>query len=212
MPSTTRSVLLKPPFRWAKPEDCYDIAELFSMSSGGVADYVWSTLGIPDLSLLEIGEQRYAREDTEFSYQNCVVAEIDGELAGMLVSFPVEKAEAGPAEPATPASGEPDVLSPYRELEMPGSYYICGVALLPRYHGQGLGTRLCEIAKNLARARNCAELSLLVFEQNEGAVRLYERLGFKEIDRRAVEPHELIRYTGDVLLMTMPVAAGEGSR
>ena len=212
MPSTTPSVLLKPPFRWAKMEDCYDIAELFSTSSGGVADYVWSTLGIPDLSLLEIGEQRYAREDTEFSYQNCVVAEIDGDLAGMLVSFPIENVEVDSAEPATPASGEPDVLAPYRELEVPGSYYICGIALLPRYQGQGLGTRMCEIAKNLARARNCAELSLLVFEQNIGAVRLYERLGFKEIDRRAVVPHELIRYTGDVLLMTMPVAVGAGGR
>ncbi|HEX9791147.1 MAG TPA: GNAT family N-acetyltransferase [Kiloniellales bacterium] len=212
MPSTTPSVLLKPPFRWAKPEDCYDIAELFSISSGGVADYVWSTLGIPDLSLLEIGEQRYAREDTEFSYQNCVVAEIDDELAGMMVSFQIEKSEAEPAGPAASAGGEPDVLAPYRDLEVPGSYYICGVALLPRYQGQGLGTRMCEIAKNLARARNCGELSLLVFEQNMGAVRLYERLGFKEIDRRAVVPHELIRYTGDVLLMTTPVAVGAGGR
>jgi len=205
MPSSTNSVNLKPPFRRARKEDCYRIAELFSMASGGVADYVWSTLGIPDLTLLEIGEQRYAREDTEFSYQNCVVAEIDGDVAGMMVSFPMEKSE---AEPEAPAGGERDVLAPYGELEVPGSYYICGIALLPQYQNQGLGTRLYEIAKGLARTCGCDELSLLVFEQNVAAVRLYERLGFKEIDRRPVVPHELIRYTGDVLMMTAPVAVG----
>jgi ribosomal protein S18 acetylase RimI-like enzyme len=199
---------LKPPFRRARKEDCYRIAELFSMSSGGVADYIWSTLGIPDLSLLEIGEQRYARENTEFSYQNCVVAEVDGDVAGMMVSFPVQAAEAGQAEPEAPASSEPDVLAPFRELEVPGSYYICGIAILPQYQSQGLGTRLCEIAKGLAREHQCDELSLLVFEQNVAAVRLYERLGFEEIDRRPVVPHQLIRYTGDLLLMTVPVAVG----
>ena len=212
MPSNAISVNLKPPFRWAQKEDCYRIAELFSMSSGGVADYVWSTLGIPDQTLLEIGEQRYAREGTEFSYQNCVVAEVDGDVAGMLVSFPIEEGEAAPAEPEAPASNEPDVLAPYGELEVPGSYYICGVALLPQYQSQGLGSRLCEIAKGLARERGNDELSLLVFEQNVGAVQLYERLGFKIIDRRPVVPHELIRYTGDVLLMTAPVAVGAGGR
>lgn len=212
MPSNAMSVNLKPPFRWAQKEDCYRIAELFSMSSGGVADYVWSTLGIPDLTLLEIGEQRYAREGTEFSYQNCVVAEIDGDVVGMLVSFPIEEAETAQAEPEAPASSEPDVLAPYRELEVPGSYYICGVALLPQYQSQGLGSRLCEIAKGLARERGCDDLSLLVFEQNAGAVQLYERLGFKVIDRRPVVLHELIRYTGDVLLMTASVAVGAGGR
>ncbi|MHA1599848.1 MAG: GNAT family N-acetyltransferase [Alphaproteobacteria bacterium] len=203
---------LKPPFRWAQKEDCYRIAELFSMSSGGVADVVWSNLGIPDLSLLEIGEQRYARENTEFSYQNCVVAEIDDDVAGMLVSFPIEETKTVQAEAPSPASNELDVLAPYGELEVPGSYYICGVALLPQYQSQGLGSRLCEIAKGLARERGYDELSLLVFEQNMGAVQLYERLGFKEIDRRPLVPHELIRYTGDVLLMTAPVAVGAGGR
>jgi ribosomal protein S18 acetylase RimI-like enzyme len=204
-----RIMMLKPPFRRAQKEDCYRIAELFSMSSGGVADYVWSTLDYPGLTILEIGEQRYAREDTDFSYRNCVVADIDGDVAGMLVSFQIAEDQA--AAPQPPGAG-PDVLAPYRNLEVPGSYYICGLALLPQYQSQGLGGRFLEIAKGLARERGCPELSLLVFEQNIGAVRLYERQGFKVIDRRPVVPHELIRYTGDVLLMTAPVAVGALSR
>jgi hypothetical protein len=32
-------------------------------------------------------------------------------------------------------------------------------------------------------------------------VRLYEREGFREVDRAPVVPHPLIRHTGDVILM-----------
>jgi len=212
MPSNAMSMNLKPPFRWAKTEDCYRLAELAQMSSSGVIDYVWSNLDGQDLSLLEIGEQRFAQEDTDLSYRNCVVAEIDDDVAGMLVSFVDTNAVTDYTTLPAPKSGDADVLAPYRELEIPDSYLICELALLPQYQCQGLGTRLFEIAKGLARERGCAELSLQVFEQNVGAVQLYERLGFKEIDRRPVVPHELIRYTGDVLLMTASVAVGAGGR
>ena len=199
-----------PPFRPAVKADSRRIAELFSVASGGVADYVWSQLDYPGLSPIEIGEQRYAREDTDFSYQNCVVAEIDGEVAGMLVAFPMaeEQPDAGASEPSeigAPASDEPDVLAPYSELEVPGSYYVCGIALLPECRNHGLGTRFLEIAREQARERGLRILSLLVFEQNEGAVRLYERHGYRVVDRRQVVPHPLIQYGGDVLLMTAEV-------
>lgn len=45
-------------------------------------------------------------------------------------------------------------------------------------------------------------MSLLVFEQNEGPVELYERTGFGIVDRAPVVPHKSIRYSGEVLFMT----------
>ena len=205
-------MMLKAPFRPAEKEDCYRIAELVQMSSAGVADYIWSTLGIPDLSLLEIGEQRLARENTDLSYRNCIVAEVDGDVAGLLLSFPEENAVTDYGTPPDPGASAPDVLAPYRELASPGSYHICEMALLPQYQSQGLGGRFLEIAKNLAREHGCPHLSLVVFEQNVGAVRLYERQGFKTIGRHPVAPHPLIRYTGDILLMTASVAVGAAAR
>lgn len=200
---------LEPPFRRATKEDARRIAELFRICSGGVADYVWSTMreDYPGLSLLDIGERRYAREDTTFSYQNCVVAERDGRgVVGMLVAFPMAAEPPAPDEAEEPdAGGEPDVMAPYSRLEAPGSYYVCGIALVPEARGQGLGTALMEIGRAAARERGLPTLSLLVFEQNAGAVRLYERLGYRVVDRHPVVPHELIRYTGDVLLMVAPV-------
>ena len=53
--------------------------------------------------------------------------------------------------------------------------------------------------------RRCREASLLIFKKNEGAVKLNERNDFKVMDRATVVPHELIRYTREVLLTTAPV-------
>jgi len=217
-------VKLETPFRRARKEDAPRIAELFRLSSGGVADYVWSTMesDYPGLTTLQIGARRYARDDIAFSYKNCVVAEADGEVVGMLVAFPMEAEDGGDGEDADPGQdetegspaipAEPDVLAPYAALEVPGSFYICGMAVLPEYRNQGLGTRFLAIAHALARERGCRELSLIAFAQNTGAVALYERSGYMVIDRRPVVPHPLIQYTGDALLMTAPVATGRTPR
>ena len=201
---------LKPPFRWAVKDDAPKIAELFSIASDGVANYTWSTLtdDYPGLDLVEIGAQRYARENTEFSYQNCIVAEIDGQVAGMLLTFPMAaEPEAPQVDEAPPqqGDGEPDVLSPYSELEVPGSLYVCAVAFFPDYRGRGLGTRFMAISEEHAREMGFAVLSLLVFEQNRRAVALYHRLGYREVDRRPVVPHPLIHHAGDVILMVKEI-------
>jgi len=172
MPVGTGSADAGVTLRAARPGDCRRIAELFEISSDGIADYVWSQLqaDYPGLSLLEIGERRYARENTAFSYRNCVVAERAGEVIGMLHAFAIEPAE---APPATPDAIDP-ALRPYAELEVPGSLYVSGLALVPGERGGGIGTRLLGVARERARALGCAELSLICFAANAGARRLYE--------------------------------------
>ena len=189
-------------FRSAIRPDSRKIAELFRIASGGVAEYVWSTLAseYPGLTPLEIGTRRYARAEGAFSYNNCTVAELGGDVIGMLHAYPME------VQPEQEEAGEPidPVLEPYARLEVPGSYYISGIAVFPAHRGKGLGAQMLKIAKEKARESGCSEVSLLVFQQNEEAVRLYERNGFGVIDRAPVVPHESIRYTGEVLLMTAP--------
>jgi ribosomal protein S18 acetylase RimI-like enzyme len=188
-------------FRTATREDRYELARLFRIASGGVADYMWSRLApkYPGLTPLEIGARRFAREEGNFSYKNCVVAEQDGAVIGMLFTFPIEdgrEADDGPTDP---------ILKPYEELEIPGSFYICALVLLPAFRGRGAGTKMLSIARKHAHQRGFGTISLLVFEQNGGAVRLYERNGFKVAGRAPVVPHELIDHTGDVLLMASKI-------
>lgn len=199
---------LFPPFRPAVLEDCIPIAALFSIASEGVANYVWSTLqsDYPGLSLLEIGAARYADDQALFSYKNTVVAEHNGEVIGMMLTFPIAESEEESEAIAElqSESGQPDVLAPYA-LEAPGTWYICALALFPDFRGQGLGTQFLAIAREQARQNGFKALSLLCFEENFRAFNLYQRNGFEVIDRRAIVPHQLIHVTGDVLLMTSSV-------
>ncbi len=188
-------------FRAATREDSRKIAELFRISSDGVVDYVWMTLApeYPGLEPVEIGAVRYASEEGNFSYTNCIVAEREGTVIGQLCTYPVEASAEDPDEPVDP------VLEPYGRLEIPGTLYISSLALFEGLRGMGLGTEMISIARDRARERGLDALSLLVFEQNTGAVKLYEREGFREVDRATVVPHPLINHTGDVILMTAPV-------
>jgi len=187
-------------YRPAGKEDCRTIARLYSMASDGVTDYLWTLLVEPGQDILDAAEKRYSEDDSPFGYKNTTIAEIDENIAGMLVAFPLERAY----DPEI--DGEPDpVLLPYTKLEQEGSYYICAMAVVDKYRGKGIGTEFLEIAKRQAIDKELPQLSLIVFEQNEGAKRLYERNGFDEVKREPVVPHELIHYTGDAILMVKDI-------
>lgn len=186
-------------FRPARKNDCIQIAKLYQISSDGVATYVWSKLAEQGEDLLKVGERRYQRENTAFSYQNCTIVECAGQLAGMLVAFPMH---------TNPQYQENDpILKPYSILEEDNSYYICGVALFPDYRGQGLGTRLMQIAEQQALEKGYRKLSLIVFEKNSSAKRLYEKLGYREVTRERIVPHPLINHQGFALLMVKHLTA-----
>jgi len=51
--------------------------------------------------------------------------------------------------------------------------------------GQGVGSALLDAAEQLARRRRCRALRLEVRTDNPGAVRLYERLGYRRIGHAA---------------------------
>ena len=179
--------------RPARKSECRRIAELYRISSDGVADYIWTKLAQPGEDILDVGRRRYEQEGTPFSYQSCKMVELHGSVVGMLVAFPMtvdeEYKEADP------------VLVPYSVLEEDRSYYICGMAVDEEYRGEGIGTGLLDEAERSGRRLGFRKLSLVVFEQNVRARRWYERHGFVEKLRHPVVPHPLLHYTGDALLM-----------
>lgn len=184
---------MKHAIRPATQQDCAVIAKLYSISSDGVADYVWTQLAEEGEDILDVGRRRYERTDTDFSYENCTVVELNNTVVGMLSAFPIY---------VNPDYIEEDpVLAPYSRLEEDNSFYICGVSLFEEHRGLGIGTELMQLAESKAKAGGFKKTSLVVFEQNTGAKHLYDRLGYKEVMRVAIYPHPLIHFDGDALLM-----------
>ena len=185
--------------RPARKADARQIARLFLMSSDGVAAYIWSKSAAATGDLLDIGAARYARENTAFSYQNCHLAEIGGQICGMLHAFEME------------AGGDPEtdpVLRPYSELEDPGSLYVSAIAVDEAFRRRGIGRRLLDFAEGLAVERALPRVSLICAELNKPALALYLARGYGIADRRAVVPHPSLHYDdGDAYLMVKAVGA-----
>ncbi len=190
----TKKSAIKVRLRPAIKGDAATIAKLYSISSDGGADYIWTKLATEGEDILAVGAKRYARDDNAFSYQNCTVAEENWAIAGMMVVFPMAV-----DENAVPESDP--ILAPYDALEEDNSFYICGVALFPDQRDRGIGGRFLKLAENKARIKGYNKVSLIVFDLNVRAKLLYERLGYREVARATTQPHPLIHYTGDALLL-----------
>ena len=187
--------------RAARKSDAGDIARLYLISSDGLAAYIWSRYQKPGMTLEDVGRARYGRvkSESEFSYENCTIAERDGAIAAMMHGYPMHVPEGGNQE------SDP-ILKPYAELELDRSFYISGLAVYEAFRGHGIGTELMDFAFARTKALGLPQVSLICFERNIGAMRLYTRLGFREVDRRPIVPHPFLHYRdGDALLMAREV-------
>lgn len=181
-------------FRPARRTDAREIARLFQISSEGAADYIWSQLAEPGEALLDVGARRYAREDVDFSFQNCLIAEADGRVVGMMHSYATRE-NPDPTPPTDP------VLAPYADMEVADTLYISSLALHEGWRNQGLGVQFLEYAQARAERLALNGLSLIDYAANTGAKRFYERHGFAIVKTCQVTPHPMIRVTGDAYLM-----------
>ena len=67
----------------------------------------------------------------------------------------------------------------YRNPEEPGRIFVYDVMIVKEYQGQGIGTFSFSIIQKRLKALGVSKIGLHVFAHNTGAIRLYERLGFK---------------------------------
>lgn len=191
--------------RPATVDDAREIARLIAISSDGVAVIEWAeTAEAEGVEPLDIGERTYRNMEGNYSWRNCTIVEKNGKVAGMLLAFGMPAAEARDPR-QRPTIDDANIFAPYMYLEEPDSWYVCGVALYPEHRGHGLGTRLMQLAKDQARRNGFEKVSLVAFAQNEGSVRLYQRLGYEIMDRAPIIPHPLIHYSGEALLMVCQV-------
>lgn len=175
------------------------------VATDGIVEALYEGL-VPGETTVEIVERRVLATGTTGSYENCWIAEQGGRPLGVLHAYPMDALADDPPDELVPeerlAVVEPfDYLDPHAA----GSYYINIVAVQPEAQGKGLGSALIHHARGEAVGRGFATLSLIVFEENQRALRLYQRLGFAEVTRYPSVAHPLIRHGGDLLMMLADV-------
>lgn len=184
--------------RSARPEEAGQLAELMDMAGEGIPSYLWSRMAEPDEEPMEVGARRVRREDGGFSYRNAHVAEVDEEIGGLLVGYRLDD----PYELGS-LDDYPPVVRPLVELEAmaPGSWYVNAVAVSADHRRRGIGTMLMHHAEKLARQSGAHQMSLIVAEENRGAVDLYRKLGYQDSASRPVVGFPGFEHNGEWLLL-----------
>ncbi|MEC0310052.1 GNAT family N-acetyltransferase [Paenibacillus lautus] len=74
------------------------------------------------------------------------------------------------------------------------------IAVHPAYQRQGIGQRLIEAVKDMARVEGISKLRLRVLSSNPGAFSFYRNCGFQEEGRLIQEFYVDGRYVDDILM------------
>jgi ribosomal protein S18 acetylase RimI-like enzyme len=167
--------------RDATKEDAEHLAFLINLAGEKLPQLLWGQRAESGQDPMSVGALRAVREEGAFSYRNARILEIDGAVAGMLLSYLL---------PDPYDTGElddyPAVIRPLVELEAkaPGSWYINAIATYPNFRGRGVASTLMSLGEEMARDAHASGLSLIVASENRVANGLYVKLGYQEIESR----------------------------
>lgn len=159
----------------------------------------------------------YGRPGTNVSRDVVTLAELDGEVAGVLAAFPLAEAEARArtfmrlAVGRTPPWRWPRMLrgaAPEQRQRPtpPEALYVDALATAEHARRRGIGSALLAEAERQAREGGFKHVTLQTEQDNDTAQALYRRRGFKETGRRP-STGDMPGYVG----LAKPVAGAEAS-
>jgi ribosomal protein S18 acetylase RimI-like enzyme len=182
----------KPHVRPAAAKDADAVARLLYETATGMYDIY---AGGADRAL-RILRAAYAKPGNSASQDTVHVAELDGEIAGAIATFPVTEGDRRASRflrvtiARTPPWKWPATLRIFQSgadltpIPPPGSLYIDALATDARFRRRKVATALLDEATRIARAKGLATVALDTAVTNVGAQALYERAGFKITERR----------------------------
>jgi ribosomal protein S18 acetylase RimI-like enzyme len=184
----------------AQKGNCYEIAELIDIASGGLLDFLYHGL-IPGKTPVQMVSDFLKEETAYFSYINALIAEVDNDVAGMSLSYPSEFHGINDAMKNILPKDRLDYLNDFFSSAVPDSLYIDSLAVHEKYRRQGIASRLISLTADRARREELSSISLIVLADNDTALELYKNHGFRSVKDIRLDCHELIPHHGGAYLM-----------
>ncbi len=189
--------------RPACPEDVALAVSVLRSSMGGLADYLYS--GDAQLSVDDYLGKMFTLGGHRFSWDQSFVIEADGRPLGMLLSYPGRQLNHLQNVfflrlPSLygwmgllrllwrfiPLASAPETYA--------DEYYVSNIGILPEFQNRGYGAELMAFAEQKTREAGLSKCALAVDAGNHGAIRFYERLGYKIVYSKkftgAIASHE----------------------
>ena len=127
-----------------------------------------------------------AQEANQYSWQNCWVAEQDGEVLAAANVYDGAKLHElrAPVLEHIRSHFHKDFQT--EDETGPGEYYLDTIGVEGNHQGKGIGAKLLQFLIDEYVTRGGETLGLLVDEENPQAKRLYVKLGFKPVEKRVL--------------------------
>lgn len=188
-------------YRPGRKHDCRELAELISLSSGGVVDYLYHDV-FPGRSPVRIITKTLEDNVYPLTYKNAIVAGHGIGIAGMALSFPSSFHGINPVLASRLPPAQLDHMQDFYRARVEGSWYVDALGVYGRFRGRGIGKSLMELTEKRAIEAGYRVVSLIVFADNTPAINLYLSLGFQVVRHVDLAENEFIRHTGGCLLLS----------
>jgi ribosomal protein S18 acetylase RimI-like enzyme len=125
--------------------------------------------------------QFFRGDNNRLSYQNIIVADILGKIAGIIITYPGEKATRldEPILKRLRKKRRNEEIHFDKEANE-NDFYIDTLCVNDLFRGYGIGTMLLKDAEKMAIEKGYSRVSLNVAHDNQMAKKLYERVGYSK--------------------------------
>ena len=173
--------------RQARKEEASQIAELFMLA--WPVDEILESTGLTYEQLHESITLIAANEETIYSYENTIVAEIDGKIVGAMCAYDGADYQRL-KQPIVDVLGQDCGFAQLKETEE-GEFYLDSVGVLQEYRGRGIASRLINAQCERAASQGHKVAGLIVDVDKPQAEALYARLGFTYLDDKDFFGHTM---------------------
>ncbi|MBZ4035555.1 GNAT family N-acetyltransferase [Flavobacterium sp. 17A] len=176
--------------RKAEKKDAEKIAPILLLA---MEDIIYKFIAKEDYASAKDFLQHFIeRENNQYSYQNCFVAEENNEIIGAVNIYKGGDIEElrNPIIEYVRKHYNPEFDPEFETRE--GEYYIDSLGVNPKYQGKGIGSQLLQFLIDKYVHKNKEVLGLLVEEDNPSAKKLYLKLGFKVVGSKTLVKKNLV--------------------
>ncbi|WP_054956525.1 GNAT family N-acetyltransferase [Paenibacillus dakarensis] len=128
----------------------------------------------------------FEQEEGRLSYHQCLVSEVDGKAAGLIVTYGGDEAkelDRPMVERLRELKNDPSFTLDKEADE--DEFYIDTLSVSSSYKGMGIGSALIRAAEARAKERGYGKIALAVVTGNKRAYSLYLRTGY-EVDKEII--------------------------
>jgi ribosomal protein S18 acetylase RimI-like enzyme len=187
-------------YRQARKTDCKKLGKLTSIASDGLLEYMLGGI-VPFVSAARLVAWDLADEKGPRSYENVIVAEVDGKVKGMAFTYHSRHHQiTDDMRKFIPAKRLKNLESFYA-TRVEDSLYLDTLAVDQDLRGRGVGKKLMQMIRQKALDMGFDRLSLIVSTNNDAALGLYRKLGFEVVKEVPMQGTDILPEDETLVLM-----------